>query len=385
MKKLGAALWIALILGSWQSPRLRASEPEGGGTELLPASRAERLTPIIEEKLAELSTPGAIIGIWQEGETPWVAAIGLGNVTCPAPIRLNDHMRIGSITKTFVGTVVLQLVDEGKLSLEGPVARHLSDVPNGAKITVRQLGDMTSGLFNYTEDGDFLTELDRNPSKHWTPTELLALAFAHEPYFAPGKGWHYSNTNTVLLGLLIEKVTGRNYAEEINRRILRPLGMCRTSFGVTGQMPCPHAQGYMFGYNVDDDSESVRSPLRNVTGANPSWTNAAGDMISTLADLHRYARPLATGALVGEEAQKARLQWVDAPGVPKGMKYGFGIASFAGAIGHNGQIPGYQSFMGHMPKERATLIVLTNLSTTPQGAEPADQLARLIMAEIRRR
>ena len=159
------------------------------------------------------------------------------------------HFRIGSITKTFTGTVILQLVDEGKLRLDDPIAKYQPEVPNGANITIRQLLQMTSGLFNYTDDPAWNQALDANRQRVWSPQELVAIALAHPPYFAPGTDFHYSNTNTVLLGLIIEQITGNNVADEFARRIFTPLGMRETVMPppTMAAIPDPHPRGYLYG------------------------------------------------------------------------------------------------------------------------------------------
>ena len=129
-------------------------------------------------------------------------------------------MRIGSITKSFTGTVVLQLVDEGWLGLDDPISRHLAGVPNGDNITIRQLLNMTSGLYNYSEDRGFNESLDADPGRVWTPEELLAIGLGRQPYFPPGTGFHYSNTNSVLLGKLVEAGDGRSIGTGIRAEYL---------------------------------------------------------------------------------------------------------------------------------------------------------------------
>ncbi|MGZ4662194.1 MAG: serine hydrolase domain-containing protein, partial [Arthrobacter sp.] len=140
------------------------------------------------------------------------------------PVTVADHVRIGSVTKTWTTTVILQLVQEGKLKLSEPVAKYRPDVPNGANITIEQLLNMRSGLYNYTEALDVNQALDTDPRKTWTTDELLAIAFKNPPYFAPGQGFHYSNTNTVLLGLIAEALEGKPLAASFRSRLFIPLG-----------------------------------------------------------------------------------------------------------------------------------------------------------------
>jgi D-alanyl-D-alanine carboxypeptidase len=374
---LGVMLGLPLLCGSGLTDvASAASTPPPAGHRLEAC-----LVPVVTAAMQELQVPGVIIGVWIPGEKPWTAALGTANLATGVPLTLADRMRIGSITKTFTGTVILQLADEGKLALDDTIARYVPGVPNGEQITIRQLGNMTSGLFNYSEDQGLLAAMDADPSTGWTPQELIAIANMHPPYFAPGKGWHYSNTNIIILGLIIEKVTGHSVQEEYRRRIFEPLGMEHTHIATNGVLRTPHAHGYMYGTLLQPGIRRGVSP-RDVTAANPSWGWAAAGLVSTLNDLQRYAGPLATGQLVSQKSQAERLRWVDVGTRPKGLQYGFTIADFGGAIGHNGKIAGFQSFMGYIPANHATIIVLTNLFAAAGDKGPADELAKRIMQAL---
>lgn len=338
-----------------------------------------RLEPAVRAQMQQLGVPGAIVGVWR-GRRSWTAALGVADLRTRRPIAFDDKMRIGSITKTFTGTLVLQLVDQHRLRLDDPVSAYYPGVPNGTHITIRQLGDMTSGLFDYTYDPTLIKMADANPQRNYSPEQLLRLGFRHKPYFPPGKGWRYSNTNTVLLGLILERMTAKTIADQYRTRIWQPLHMEATSFPSNGTIPPPHTRGYYFG-TFDDPKVPPGTPPRDVTNDNPSWGWAAGAMISTLADLHRYAKPLATGALLSPSTQRERLRWHRAP--KGGVKYGFAIFDAGGALGHNGELPGYQSFMGYDPQSDTEVIVLTNLALTRNGKQPADALARTILARLR--
>jgi D-alanyl-D-alanine carboxypeptidase len=241
---------------------------------------------------------------------------------------------------------------------------------------------MTSGLFNYSEDTHFQKACFASPARTWTPPQLLAVAFAHPPRFAPGKGFEYSNTNTILLGMVIERITGRSVADALRTRIFQPLGMRHTLFPRDASIPAPYAHGYVFGADIDR-GPSQAATLIDVTHWNPSWGWTAGAVISTLDDLSRYIRPLAKGSLVSASAQAMRLAGMDLR--PGARSYGFAIANIGGAIGHNGALPGYQSFAGYLPDRDTTVIVLTNLYQTRTGKGPADQLAALIIERLPRR
>jgi D-alanyl-D-alanine carboxypeptidase len=292
-------------------------------------------------------------------------------------------MRIASITKTFTATVILQLVDAGKLHLDDPVSKYQPEVPNGAHITIRELLNMTSGIFNYDEDRGFLHTWQADPGKVWNPQEELAIAFKHPPYFAPGKGFYYSNTNYILLGLIIEQITHQPVEEVFQQRIFTPLGMNGSSLppATSAAIPDPHPQGYMFGTLLD----LLEGPKANAAAGTPHdvtswslWGWTAGSAISTVHDLKIWAKALATGKLLSSAAHQEQLSFT--PQSQDG--YGLGVANFGGVLGHNGANPGFQSFMGYQPQTGATIIVLANLFPAPDGSLTADPLAGINYKEL---
>lgn len=195
----------------------------------------------------------------------------------------DERFRIASITTSFVATVVLRLVGEGKLSLSDNVEKLLPGlVPHGDGITVRQLLNHTSGIYDYEQDARLLTSyLNGNLGYTWTPRRLVALAVSHRPLFKPGARWSYSNTNYVILGLIVEAVTKSKLAEQLSRRILQPLGLKATRLGANANMGSPAAHGY---YRRQD-----------VTRLNFSFAWAAGSMVSTAGDVAHFYRARARG------------------------------------------------------------------------------------------
>ncbi len=358
-----------------------------------------KLQPLIEAKMKELRVPGAVIYVQAPGKGAWTAALGTGSLTTGAPIRLDDRFRIGSITKTFTATAILQLVDEGKLKLDDPLSKYQPEVPNGGNITIRELLNMTSGLYDYVDDKGLNEKIDAEPGMVWQPKDLLTVAFQRQPYFAPGKGIHYTNTNYILLGLMIEQITGKPVEQVFHDRIFAPLGMTETSMPPrsSAAIPDPHPRGYMFGTRAEIAERTPSAPLmpeqaakvnaaastpNDVTDANPSWGWTAGSVISTLHDVNIWAKALATGTLLSPASQRERLTWTPMTPAPGAPEYGLGIMDFDGFLGHNGGIPGFQSWMGYQPGKHATVIVLTNLLFAPDGAGPADYIAKDIREHL---
>ncbi len=234
----------------------------------------------------------------------WVGSAGVRKLGHSARPPTNGRFWIGSTTKTFTATLVLQLVAEGRIGLDEPVADHLPELGLDRRITVRMMLQHTSGLFNYTgdynPDGTYVPGIPAtgnewldNRFHTYQPEELVRLALSKPAKFEPGTGWSYANTNYTLARLLIEKVTGRSYAEEMQRRILRPLGMRGTMVpGNRTQLPGPHAHGY---YRYQDAGQWK---VVDITRQNLSLLAGVGDMISTTEDLQTFISALMGGKLL---------------------------------------------------------------------------------------
>jgi D-alanyl-D-alanine carboxypeptidase len=309
------------------------------------------LTATITELLPQTTIPGAIVGIWQEGQPDYVQAFGVQDPETGEPMTPDLYMRIGSNTKSFTTTAVLQLVDQGRIGLDDTVDTYVSDVPNGDAITIRQLGMMRSGLLNYADIT--IPQWPSEPQRQWTADDLLAIAFSHPPIFAPGARFDYCNTNTVLLGVVVEKVTGQPIRDYIHEHILAPEGLTQTSFPVGAEFPAPHPHGYW---------RTPEGEIVDTTDWNTSWGGAAGQMISTLDDLRVWARDLATGTLLTPATQRAREQFLPAPDEGEGVVYGFGMSDNNGWRCHVGNVLGYVTYPVYLPPRRMTLVVLLNSS-----------------------
>jgi D-alanyl-D-alanine carboxypeptidase len=362
------ALLVAVSGCAGESP-----SPEPPAASPTSASLTQRLDTAIRQVMATANVPGAIIGVWGP-QGSYVRAFGVADKATGSPMKTDFYSRIGSLTKTFTVTGVLQLADAGKLGLDDPIAKFVDGVPQGDRITLRQLARMQSGLFNYSGSELFREALLADPRRHFTPRRLLDWAFAGPSSFPPGEGFEYSNTNTVLLGLVVEKVSGQSLHDYIRDHISAPLGMSYTIFPTDNGFPEPHAQGYTI--QTADGEEAV------ATDWNPSWGWAAGAMISTLDDMRVWAPALATGRLLTPAMQQQRLQTVTAPGLPPQDGYGLGIFNLAGWIGHNGSLPGYQAVAVYLPERDTTMVILINTDIEAQDSEPSTSLATAISKEL---
>ncbi|MFD9815881.1 serine hydrolase domain-containing protein [Streptomyces sp. NPDC059080] len=329
------------------------------------ATRPDAVRQSLNALVRDGGVPAALASVEdRDGRTRTYTA-GVGDLATGAPVPVDGQVRIGSNTKTFVAVVVLQLVAERRVDLDATVDSYLPGLVrgkgiDGRRITVRQLLQQTTGLPNYTDHlGDDV--------RYYTPRELLDIALRHPADFAPGTRWKYSNTNYVLAGLIVQKVTGRPLAEEIDRRIIKRIGLRHTSFPTPGDARIrePHPHGYY--------QESANGPLRDITETDPSWGWAAGQMISTNSDLNRFFTALLAGRLL-PPAQLAQMRST----VPAeetfgpGARYGLGLVSRplpCGGLswGHGGSFPGYETRGGATDDGRAAHVAVT-LQLTDEAA-----------------
>ncbi|MFR9674809.1 serine hydrolase domain-containing protein [Streptomyces sp. TR06-5] len=316
--------------------------------------RHARTEAVMDELLRQQRVPG-ILARAEDGSGVWHRAVGVADRSTGRPRHPGDRFRAGSITKTFVATVVLQLDAERRLDLDDTVADHLPGLVrghghDGRRITLRQLLGHTSGIHDFTDSAFFRHRYTgagfwRHRYDTRTARELVRTAVRHRPAFAPGTGWGYSNTNYVLAGLVIEEVTGHGYAEEIERRILRPLGLRRTSLpGTEPRIDGPHGEAYSTLYRGTPGERKHGPRMHDVTTLNPSVAGASGELVSTTGDLIRFYRALLRGGLVPHR-QLAEMMTTVPTREGHGDRYGLGIRALALSCGttvwgHGGGIHG---------------------------------------------
>ncbi|MGW4890956.1 serine hydrolase domain-containing protein [Kitasatospora sp. NPDC004240] len=351
------------------SPSPSPGSPAAGGSgTLVPLDQVtSRLDAAIQQVMGQAGVPGVIVSV-STPDSRYEKAFGIADKATGEQMSTGLNTRMGSVTKTFTVTALLRLVDQGKVGLDDPIGKYIEGVPNGDRITLRQLAGMRSGLFPYTSDEEFVNQLLADPNRPWSPQELLPYSFRHPVDFEPGAQFEYSNTNTVLLGLVVEKVTGQPLRDVIAREVSEPAGLDRTLFPVAAEFPDPHAHGYT--------NQTPSGAVTDATDWDPSWGWAAGAMISDLEDLKSWARVMATGTLLTPATQAERTTWPPT-GVPD-TSYGLGIFINHGWVGHNGSLPGYQTVAVYLPAAQATLVIISNTDIAYQGSEPSTLLARAI-------
>jgi D-alanyl-D-alanine carboxypeptidase len=323
-------------------------------------------------------TPGVLVGIWSPKGT-FVSATGVADLKTGRRLTTNMQFKIASQTKPFTANLILQLVGEGKVHLGDHISKWIKGVPNGDKITIRQLLNMTSGL------GAGFLAVEANEKKlaaggcTHPGREVLAAGASQPPVAPPGTKWVYSNYGVDLLGRVVELTTGQRVSKAIQRRIARPLGLHRTLLPTKGNgLSAPFTHGYVpSGANATTQSPVVASD--DVTALHTSCVWASGAMVSTLSDLRRWTQAFATGALlkpaVWRKANKGLFRWVFPDGYNRPGRWlqGLGFIETGGFIGKDGSIPGYESFTMYSPSRHTTIEVVStkqgNAITPPRMAQ----------------
>ncbi|EXG80528.1 serine hydrolase domain-containing protein [Cryptosporangium arvum] len=299
----------------------------------------------VAQHVLEAGPPGYLARI-DNGRQVYTLARGVADKKTGRPIKATDQFEAGSNTKTFTSVLALQQVDRGRLSLDAPVEKYLPGVvPNGKNITVRRLLNHTSGLFSYTGDENFFANMAKDPQHVYTDAELLKIAFKHQPYFAPGKGWQYSNTNYTLLGMILQKQTGKSMATLVQERIAGPLGLEDTYYA--DPRATDTGEGFAHGYAIEF---ATGKPGYTDTSSWPigSWGGAAGAIVTTADDLSTFL----SGVLQGKLFSAAQLtQMKTTVPLPEAfpIKGGYGLGLFktdspCGTVwGHGGDTMGHHS------------------------------------------
>ena len=317
----------------------------------LDARTVARLDRALSTTWGRTWSPGVIAGVWV-GQRGWTATLGSGQRAAgPRPV-LADHTRVGSVTKTMVGTLILRLVDQGRLRLDDTIERWYPTVPGASRITIRELGDMSSGLDSYTFNPKLTDQYFLHPTTWWNPDTLIAGGVALPTRFAPGQGFWYSDTNFVMLGRIIEMVTHEPLATAMQTMLFRPLGMRNSIYPTANGLPRPFLRGYTV-------QSSQQGNVIDSTAWTPSFAAGAGQAISTLTDLHRWTVAVGTGALLKPATQRERL--IPNPAsVPAGRAYLFALGRDHGWLAHSGETPGYNTEIAYLPSLKAAIVVITN-------------------------
>ena len=343
----GVALLAVLV---FPSPHVDRASSNGSSPEL------QRLV----KGLVASGAPGAVAVVrTQTGTTR--AAAGFARLRPPVRMQASDRFRVASITKTFVATVVLRLAARGQLRLDDLVDRWLPGlIPSGERTTLRQLLGHTSGLFDYVDDAAWVRKRIANPGREWSPRELVAIAVSHPTLFRPGTKWSYSNTNYVVLGLVVEAVTGGTLRGELQKRIFGPLRLRATSYPSGTMMPGRFAHGYIgSGSNVP---LPPGTRLLDVSSRLSPSAWGAGQIVSNADDLTRFFAALLGGRLL--PARQLAAMRSDVMDSEYGLGLGIAYTRCGTAYGHEGEMPGYRTIAWTTADGGRAASVLVNVDTT---------------------
>ncbi len=325
--------------------------------------------------------PGATLGVVLANGESFGLAVGFSDRDTKTPMKPTDRMLAGSVGKTFAAATALQLIKEGKIALDDKIEKYLGGepwfarLPNAKDITVRQLMNHTSGLVRYEFKEQFTKDLTANPEKVWKPAELLAYLFDTKAPFEAGKSWDYSDTNYIVLGMIIEKVTGKRFYDEANRRLIKPLRLTDT-IPQDGLRLKGVVQGYAGQDNPFGGTDAMI--VNGKFAINPQFEWTGGGYASTAQDLARWAKMIYEGKAFSPELLPQVLDGVAAPMLGRETKYGLGViiwkTTLGTAYGHSGFFPGYITQMMYFPEHRVAVAVQVNTSVGRSLGKPPSRV-----------
>jgi CubicO group peptidase (beta-lactamase class C family) len=343
-----------------------------------------RLQAELDRMRGRLGIPGLSATVLFRDGSSWTGESGLAVVKGKVPVADDTAFAVGSVSKTYTAALILALAGDGKIDLDAPAAKYLEGRPLDPRITVRMLLDHTSGLDDFFLHGPIDTALQKEPTATWSVRRTLK--FVSKPYFPPGTGWHYSNTNYLYLGLIAEAVTGMPLGKALRDRFFGPLGLDGTWYQAAEKPRAPTAHGYRF---AGSSRSAAPIDLSDGTGVMPftsvvTAAGGAGSIATTSADAARWARLLYTGEVLGPEMTAEMLAGTDLtaryrPRVP----YGLGVQAFSidgrPTVGHSGTLLGFRAAVRYLPGESTAVAVLTNQSRADPG-RVVQALLRVVFA-----
>jgi D-alanyl-D-alanine carboxypeptidase len=370
---------------------LLIAAPQPGVAGDAAAEIRQKVQARLQELRSEAEFPGATVGVVLPDGKSFSVSAGLADVESNTPLKPSDRMPSGSIGKTYVAAVMLQLVEEGRVRLDDRIERWFGRVPwfarlpNAREITLGMLMNHTSGIPEHVLKKEFIAKLREGPDKVWTPEELVAYVLDSKPLFPAGQGWSYADTNYILVGMVIERVTKNTYYNELGKRVLKPLKLRDTHPSVSRTLP-----GVITGYSRPNSPFGFegRVILDGKFIINPQMEWTGGGLISTSEDLARWAKALYEGRVIKKSSLDRMLAGVEAKTGP-GDRYGLGVqirqSDWGVSYGHGGWFPGYLSEMEYFPDHRIAIAVQFNTDFGRRIKKGLRQyiadVARIVMGE----
>ena len=349
---------VTMVVGGVQTAS--AATPSG--------KKITRGVHAVTEKYPVRST---LFGVWKDGRR--LASGALGKSRPGVPATRADHFRIGNITESLTVTLLLQLVDDGRLSLDDPLSNWFPSLPGAQQVTLGMLARSISGYADFVTNPEFEDAFNADPFQRWKASELLRLAFDRPPLFAPGTSWAFSDTNFFLLGKVLRRATGRPVDRLLRQRIWSELGMNETHMRVGPRIPAPVMHAY----------SRERGRYEDTTGWSPSWARRFGNATSTIGDMGKWAQALGTGSLLSRRSHALQVgpQNVGLGGLTANQYYAMGVGVGNGWIAANPQLLGYNGVVGYLPAKRAAVVVFT---TQGPGGKPSSAYASAVFNRIGR-
>ena len=356
-----------------------ASVPYLGGSAAFGKERAKGADAALDRALKDLVAmedgPPGVIAVVQRGQHRKVHTFGVRNIKSGLPIRVDDRMRIASVAKAFSGAVALSLVSEGKLSLQDTIGerKRLRELLPEAwwEVTLRQLLNHTSRIPDLLSDPGVQKALEDSPTKAPPPEELLSLMKEVDLLFVPGSGYHYSNSDNIVVALMVEAATGKSYEDQLRERVYRPLGLRKTSLPRGPNLRKPFIHGYS-----NDPSQDPPEDVSEDLAAGWAW--ASGGIVSTPADLNAFIRGYVGGKLFDERTQAKQRRVIEGgsseppgPGMNSAGLAIFRYQTRCGTVwGHTGNFLGYTQFAAASADGRRSVTVSINAQHTPTTGSP---------------
>ena len=343
----------------------------GGQTASAATPSGKKITRTVRALTEKYPVRSTLFGVWKDGRR--LASGALGESRPGVAATRADHFRIGNAAEALIVTLLLQLVDDGRLSLDDPLSKWFPTLPGAQQVTLGMLARSTSGYADFVTNPEFEDAFNANPFQRWEVSELLSLAFARPPLFAPGTSWAFSDTNFLLLGKVLRRATGRPVDRLLRQRIWSELGMNDTEMRVGPHIPAPVMHGY----------SRERGRYEDTTRWSPSWARRFGNVTSTLGDMGRWAEAIGTGSLLSRRSHALQVgpQNVGLGPLTADNYYGMGLGVGNGWIAANPQLLGYNGVVSYLPAKRAAVVVF---ATQGPGGKPETAYASAISNRIGR-
>jgi D-alanyl-D-alanine carboxypeptidase len=333
-------------------------------------ARGQQVLDAVRATQAQFGPRAIVYGVWAAGKPLAVGAMGTALPGVPATPA--QHIRVGNTAEWFMTTLLLRMVDQGKIALSDPIAKWYPHLPDADKVTVRMLATSTSGYNDYVTTPAFVKAYAANPFAHWTPDQLVAIAMTKPPLFAPGTSWAFSDTNFTLLGQILQRAGGRPLDTLYRENLFAPLHMTETQANPNALVPAPAIHGYT----------TERGPFEDATNWSPSWVPGVANVTSTVGDLGRWTSAYGSVLSAGARRLQTAPDLVGTAGMTRHGYYGFGTTVSNGWIANNPQLMGYSGIVARMPSRRLSVVVFTTLGerTNPAAAVATAVFLRLAKA-----